>query len=111
MSNVLFLLFYFGIIHKLKPFALRKINYLEYVSLISAVLTNIATIGLSSEGILSWFMYFLYVVTLLSNGFFFGFGIFLVVRYTKWKKMYSHMKKNLFGMKNRLNKTVKAFIK
>ena len=108
MFNVLFLLFYFGIIHQLQPFALRKINYLEYMSLISAVFTNIATIVLSSEGISAWYMYFLYVVTLLSNGFFFGFGIFLVVRHTKWKKMYSDKKKNLIGMKNLLNLRVHA---
>ena len=102
MSNVIFLLFYFSIIHKLRPFAIQQINSLEFMSLNTAIITNVSTITVSSSNISDALKYFLYFISIFLNTFFVTMGIYLIIRHTKWREMYSKTRRKMLSMSKRM---------
>lgn len=95
LINILFLLVYVFFVTKYKPFNFRFINTLELLSLVCCISTNISMLGLSSKTIGEVLKYMFYVIISVVNFIFFGYSLYISIKYIKWKEVFSKKKKNV----------------
>ena len=106
LCNIIFLIIFFHYVHKFQPFSLKSINLLEFISIFATLLTNTSTIGLSSLDI-PVFLKITFILAIIgTNIIFFVTAFIVILRETKWKKIFIETKKNLKKIRHSLKSLI-----